>query len=147
MNAGEEHPPVMHTVEVPVPPAAAFAVFVERIGEWWPLRQFAVHDDAATAVIEPSPGGAVYEVTRGGLEAPWGSVVASDPPHVITIAWRLPSATPPTLLVVRMSEAGTGSLVTVEHSGWSTYGPAAGELRASYDEGWPAVLECFAAIV
>jgi uncharacterized protein YndB with AHSA1/START domain len=137
--------PVRKSVTVEAPVEHAFRVFTERIGEWWPVARDSVHGElAAEAGLEPRLGGAVFELWRDGREN-WGEVTAWEPPHRLVFTWhpglRLGESTE---VEVRFIPQGGSTLVELEHRGWEARGERAAEVRASYDGGWPGVLELYA---
>jgi uncharacterized protein YndB with AHSA1/START domain len=123
----------------------AFRVFTDEIGRWWPLASHSVFtEDAETAILEGRVGGRFYERSKGGEEAPWGTVTAWEPPHRIALMWH-PGRGEETAqeLEVRFSAEGGGTRVELVHSGWERLGDRAGEVRARYDTGWEPVLGSF----
>ena len=58
-TAGSADPnSVRKVVSVEAPPAIAWQVFTERMGEWWPLAMYKIGKaNAVDAVIEPRVGG------------------------------------------------------------------------------------------
>jgi uncharacterized protein YndB with AHSA1/START domain len=146
--------PVRRGVRIGVPVERAFAVFTERISEWWPV---ATHSRSAMeetgppravgALIEPRAGGRMVELRADGSEAPWGTVSVWDPPHRVTIAWRPNDEDhEPTEVDVTFTPDGDGTRVELVHSGWERLGAVRGrEARESYDTGWETVIADFAA--
>lgn len=137
--------PVVRTVHVEVSVDRAFHVFTEKLGEWWPFEVHSIYmDKAETAVIEPRPGGRVFERSVDGDESSWGEVVDYDPPGRIVLAWKPNSRpTPPTTVEVTFTPQGSGTNVVLTHTGWELLGDEADESRESYDEGWAPTLERF----
>jgi uncharacterized protein YndB with AHSA1/START domain len=120
----------------------AFRVFTEGIGGWWPVESHSVFaEDAETAILEGRVGGRLYERSRDGEEAVWGTVTAWEPPHRIALTWH-PGRGEETAqeLEVRFTAAGGGTRVELVHSGWERLGERAGEVRARYETGWEPVL-------
>jgi uncharacterized protein YndB with AHSA1/START domain len=147
--------PVRRAVHVAVPVERAFAVYTERISEWWPFAthsRAAMEDGAPQAVgarVEPREGGRMLELRADGSEAPWGTVAAWDPPHRLAIAWR-PNDDDhePTEVEVRFTPDGDGTRVELVHSGWERLGAERGrEGRESYETGWERVMADYAAHV
>jgi uncharacterized protein YndB with AHSA1/START domain len=139
--------PVRKSVVVDAPVEHAFRVFTERMGEWWPVERYSVHEELATeAGLEPGLGGAVFEVWRDGRET-WGEITLWEPPHRLAFTWR-PGLPPEeaTEVDVRFTAQGESTLVELEHRGWEARGDRAVEARAAYENGWPAVLERYAKV-
>jgi uncharacterized protein YndB with AHSA1/START domain len=134
--------PVRKSVVVAAPVERAFAVFTERIGEWWPLKTHSVRAELAeTAVLEPRLGGAIYETWREGRET-WGEIVVWEPPDRLVFTWS--PVAEPTEVEVRFTPQGDSTLVELEHRGWEARGAKAATIRDSYDEGWETVLGLYA---
>jgi hypothetical protein len=66
---------VRHSVTVPLAPEAAFELFAERFGDWWPKDSHHISDTpTAIAMLEPREGGRWYERAEDGSECDWGYV-------------------------------------------------------------------------
>jgi uncharacterized protein YndB with AHSA1/START domain len=142
MTATTELEPIVKTVEVDVPLAHAFEVFTERLGEWWPKKSLSIGEGKLTSVVvEPGPGGRIYERWEDGTEYGWATFTVWDPPHRFVMSWRPdPTPGPTTEVEVTFSPTTGGTLVELTHRGWEQLGDAAGEARQSYEGGWPIVL-------
>jgi uncharacterized protein YndB with AHSA1/START domain len=81
-------PDVHKAITVPAPVEQAFAVFVERPGEWLPPEHAFIRGESAV-VIEPLLGGRFYERGADGSEAVRGTVLAWEPPYRLTVTWRV----------------------------------------------------------
>lgn len=140
--------PVIRTVTVTVPPTKAFAVFTERIGQWWPLEIHGVfHEEAEGVVFEPHVGGHVFELSSSGESASWAEVMEYDPPRRLVLAWRPNRDRPaPTTIEVTFTPVDEGTKVELVHTGWERLGvrAVAQEARDSYNSGWPETLRRFA---
>ena len=137
--------PVRKSVTVNAPVEHAFAVFTERMGEWWPLSH-SVHEELAErAGLEPRLGGEIYELWRDGRE-PWGTITAWEPPHRLVYTWHPGhDVAEATEVEVRFTPRDDSTLVELEHRGWEARGARAAEIRERYDEGWDPVLERYVA--
>jgi uncharacterized protein YndB with AHSA1/START domain len=126
-NTERELEPVRQSVQVDCAPDEAFRLFTERIGEWWPLSSYSTggEDAAETCVIEPWPGGRVYERSRTGEEHDWGSVVDWDPPRHLRLRWD-PAGTGDSreAVAVEFEVERDGTRVTLTHSDWQAAGVA-----------------------
>ena len=135
-------PPVEKTIQVPLDIEAAFKLFTERLGEWWPLQTHSVaQQHAASCTMELRVGGRLFERTDTGEEHEWGIVQAFDPPDAIRFSW-YPGRTAETeqLVDVRFAPIAEGTELTLIHSGWECLGERAAELREQYQTGWDYVL-------
>lgn len=138
--------PIVRAVAVHADQATAFAVFTERIGDWWPL---ATHTPAETL----SRGlefrdGILVELQSTGAEQVWGTVTGWEPPGRLAFDWR-PSGGPTTQVVVDFEPVDGGTRVVLTHSGWEAYGDGARSMHDTYGEpsAWRLVLDLFAACV
>ncbi|MBZ5610685.1 MAG: SRPBCC domain-containing protein [Acidobacteriia bacterium] len=123
-EAERKHAPIRQSVRVDCPIEDAFRLFTERLAEWWPLAQYSIAgEEAENCVIEPWPGGRVFERSRSGEERDWGSVTAWDPPEHVQFTWNpgAPADRDQTVDVEFCVEAD-GTRVTLTHSGWDQAG-------------------------
>ena len=138
---------ISKSLTVHCPPAQAWALFTSGLGTWWPLDSHSVFGaQAVTCECEPHAGGRVYERTKAGGEALWGTVMLAEPCRRLLMTWH-PGRPPHTaqVLSVQFTATAGGTRVDLEHSGWETLGARAKETRAPYVTGWDEVLgRCFA---
>jgi uncharacterized protein YndB with AHSA1/START domain len=139
--------PIRRVITVDREPEAAFRLFAEDIGTWWPLRPHTPGEQRPEAVVlEPREDGLIYERLAGGKIAPWGRVLVWEPPHRLVLEWQPnPNAAAPTEVEVRFGPEGGGTCVELEHRGWEKLGDRAALARMEYDLGWDGVLGGFAA--
>ncbi len=135
---------VQKTVTVKRPIEDAFQVFTERIGSWWPTKQYSLgQEKVKTVLFETKAGGRIYEIQEDGTEADWAEVLEWDPPRRFVLAWNPienPDARPATEVEVRFTSEGEGTRVDVTHRGWERLGGGAAGARRGYDSGWDEVL-------
>lgn len=142
-SAEEQLAPVRKSIVVRRTPEEAFEIFTGRIGTWWPLAKFSIHQaDAVTCAIEPRVGGKVEEVSKNGERATWGTVRAWEPAKRFVMSWH-PGSDPetPTEVEVRFTEVPEGTRVELEHRDWIKLGARAEQTRGGYDQGWVEVFE------
>ena len=138
---------VRSSVTVKLPRDAAFRLFTERMGNWWPLATHSVfHAEAVNVTIEPVVGGRVYEATADGRTSDWGTITEWQPGERLAMTWHPGDESDlATLVEVTFSEAPDGGThVDLVHTGWEIHGATASEAAATYRSGWPWVLELFA---
>ena len=137
--------PLRYRFRVGCPVERAFELWTASAGVWWPMATHSVSGRRdSVLVIEPGPGGRVYERTAGGREFSWGTVVAWEPPARLVCEWLVGDT--PTELEVRFAADGeSGTVVVIEHRGWDRFGEAGGDRRDRNDRGWFGVLPLFAA--
>ncbi|MBI5276827.1 MAG: SRPBCC domain-containing protein [Burkholderiales bacterium] len=141
-------PPVDHTVNVPLPPADAFALFTQEMPKWWPLSTHSCGgDDANGVTFEPRVGGRVMEQTRTGRQHPWGTLLEWDPPRVLAMRWHPGQPEEQaTLLRVTFTARDRSTDVRIVHEGWEVRGESAAAVRQEYEKGWPLVMGQFAGV-
>jgi uncharacterized protein YndB with AHSA1/START domain len=133
--------PIEKSVFVDMPPEAAFRLFTDGAGSWWPLASHSVAgDDAVTCILEGRVGGRFYEVSRGGAQAEWGRVLAWEPPHRLVMSW-YPGRTPAdaTEVEVTFQAEGSGTRLALIHRGWERGVPDTARYEG-YVTGWDFVL-------
>ncbi len=135
--------PVRKHVVVGRRPEEAFEIFTERFGTWWPYRQFSINQaDTQSCAIDGRIGGLVYEVSRAGERAVWGTILEWDPPRRFVMSWH-PGRTPETAqeVEVRFTAVADGTRVDLEHRKWETLGADAARTKKDYQNGWAVVFE------
>ena len=135
-------PPVEKSLQVSLPVEAAFNLFTQGITTWWPLATHSVGlAEAESCHVEEHEGGRVYEIKKDGTEAPWGTVLAWEPPHRFMMSWH-PGRDENTAqeLEVRFETEGEGTRLELIHRGWEIFGDKAKETREGYVSGWDIVL-------
>ena len=154
MAAGRSAP-IRHSVTVRLPASAAFELFTQRIGDWWPLDEYsrAVNEPqyqglrATGLELDPRPGGGLRERLSDGRVLAWGEITSWDPPRRVAMAWRphdLPE--PPTELEVTFGAHADGTRIDVVHGGWERLSDGFREqLYEVYVRGWVRTLGLFAA--
>ena len=138
---------VRSSVTVKLPRDAAFRLFTERMGSWWPLATHSVfHAEAVAITIEPAVGGRVYEATADGRTSEWGTITEWQPGERLAMTWHPGDESDlATLVEVTFSEAPDGGThVDLLHTGWAVHGAEAAARAADYQQGWTALLEGFA---
>jgi uncharacterized protein YndB with AHSA1/START domain len=109
-------------LRVKAPPARAFAVFTEEIGDWWrPSGLFQTTPRApGRLAFEPGEGGRLTETLANGKVFEIGKVLAWEPPTRLVFSWRQ-AAFPPDLhteVEVIFEAVGEETRVSVEHRGF-----------------------------
>jgi uncharacterized protein YndB with AHSA1/START domain len=139
--------PVLRSVTVECTPEHAFRVFTEQVGDWWPLEKYSIYgEDVAGAWFEPGADGRIVERSKAGDESNWGEILIWEPPTRVAFTWHPGSAPdePSTEVELRFIAVGDATRVELEHRGWEALAKPE-ETRNGYDQGWPAVLEHYAA--
>jgi uncharacterized protein YndB with AHSA1/START domain len=141
--------PIRLSFEVAAPPDRAFDVWTARIGLWWPADHTVSGETNLTVVLEPGPGGRIYERTATGIEHDWGEVTVWEPPHRLTYLWHLrrDRADATEVEITFAPHGSAGTLVHIEHRGWDVLGAAGEEQRDRNHGGWATLLPCYVAAV
>jgi uncharacterized protein YndB with AHSA1/START domain len=141
--------PVRLSFEVACRPDHAFEVWTGRIGQWWPVDHTVSGEPGVAVVLEPRPGGRIFERTTGGVEHDWGEVTAWEPPNRFVYLWHLRSdRADATEVEVRFLDRGDATtLVEIEHRGWEVLGAGAESWRDRNLGGWTTLLPHFMAAV
>jgi uncharacterized protein YndB with AHSA1/START domain len=132
-------------IRVDANPETAFDVFTGRIGDWWPLEHYSVFGREATVAFE---GDRIVERSPNGEETVWGEVLDFEVAGRVRFTWH-PGRTgdeEPTEVEVTFASDGDGTLVTLVHGGWDRLSEERRAGRVDYDNGWPLVLERYAAL-
>jgi uncharacterized protein YndB with AHSA1/START domain len=147
--------PVRVPVVVQGDPAAAFELFGEGFGGWWP-REYTWGRDALEWIgLEPRTGGRCYERGPHEFHSDWGRVLAWEPPRRVVIAWQISPRREPEPDPARASEVEVrfeangagGTRVTLVHRQFERHGEGAAGYRDAMasDQGWPWILRRYAA--
>jgi uncharacterized protein YndB with AHSA1/START domain len=140
------------SVWVPNEPAAAFALFTERMSDWWPIEHSIGSAPRVAVVLEPHEGGRWYERGADGSECQWGQVARWAPPGLLVLLWQIGASwkfDPEMRTEVEISfteDPSGGTTVALRHRHLERYGEQAEVMRAAFDsrDGWPGMLARFA---
>lgn len=135
-------PPIRRELLVDATPATAFELFTRDIGLWWPLERFSVYGADATVAFEGD--GRILERSPDGATNVWGEVMAWHPPRLLRFTWHPGDRPAPSTVTVTFEPRHNRTLVTLEHTGWESFAQP-DVARGEYEQGWPAVVERFAA--
>jgi uncharacterized protein YndB with AHSA1/START domain len=118
------------SVLVRVDPPVAFRVFTEEIDGWWRrgLKYRVGGGRRGFLHLEPGVGGRLFEsfdTPAGTKVIETGRVTAWEPPSRLVFDWRAANfaSAERTEVEVRFEPSPSGTLVTVEHRGWSRIRP------------------------
>jgi uncharacterized protein YndB with AHSA1/START domain len=153
---------VSKSVRVKAPIERAFSVFVEQMETWWPATHHIGKTPFEAIFVEPRVGGRWYERDVEGKHADWGTVLAWDPPHLVTFSWHVgpghdspewvcdPDIAKASEVQIRFTAEAPGiTLVELEHSKLERHGEGYEQLRALFDGpgAWSGILALFAKTV
>jgi len=121
----------------------AFRVWTERFATWWPLGHTVSASARTRVVLEPRPGGRIYEVGPDGAEIEWGEVTTWDPPHRFGYLWHLRrDRADATDVDIRFHEGEEPERCRLEivHTGWERLGADGPAWRDANRGGWRGLL-------
>ena len=139
--------PIRLTFDVVCPADHAFEVWTDRIGRWWPKDHTVTEEADLSVILEPRPGGRIYERTANGTEHDWGEVTIWDPPERLGYTWHLKrDRSDATEVEIRfVDEGGATTRVEIEHRGWERLGADAEIWRERNGGGWASLLPHYVA--
>jgi len=142
----EEFTPLVKTIVVPWTPEAAFKRWTTDISTWWPTKTHSVGQQKVKHLVFGSAvGERCYEVWHDGTEKEWGRITAWDPPRRVRYTW-YPDRTAESSqdIEVRFEPEGSGTRLTLTHTGWERLGKEARKARRGYPIGWAYVMQLYA---
>ncbi len=154
-RTAETAPPavVRKNVRVQAPIERAFSVFVEQMETWWPAHHHIGANAFQSIFVEPRAGGRWYERDTQGNQCDWGTVIAWNPPHKVSLSWHLgpdwkfnPDLALASEIEIRFTPDGPFTLVELEHRGIERHGEGYEQLVAALNspDAWTATLAAFA---
>ena len=127
--------------DVAAPTQHAFEMWTARIDLWWPRGHTVSRDQAAAIVLEPRPGGRIFERTPDGAEHPWGEVLEWEPPNRLVYLWHLMfDRSQATEVEVTFTDRGDATAVRIRQTGFERLGAAGAARRERTRAGWQAVV-------
>lgn len=148
---------VRTSVVVDAPAERAFDVFVHEMASWWHPDHHLLSGELAEMVVEPRPGGRIFDRGVDGTECQWASVLAYEPPRRFTFSWNIsarwevePDPAKASEVEVRFIPEGPGRThVELEHRHLERHGDGWEGMRDAVGapDGWPDGLSRYAAHV
>lgn len=137
--------PIRKSVTVPLRPDAAFRLFTEDMGGWWPGETHSVSAAAGerprAIAVTPGAGGHITEETHDGRRARWATVTVYEPGARFAFDWYVGrDETEATQVEVTFTPVEQGTRVDLVHDGFDRRGATAASARVSYQAGWDMVL-------
>ena len=140
--------PIVKTIDVPCSREKAFGIFVNGMGDWWPLDKRSMSmmhggQPAKSLRVDPRQGGRIVETGHDDTEYHWGTIRTFDPHGLIGMDFHM--GLPPenaSLVEVRftaLDEARTR--VELSHGNWEVFGDMAEMMRGGYGSGWAIIFE------
>ncbi len=148
---------VRREVVVDVPIDKAFALFVERFGDFKPKEHNLLGAEIVETRFEARVGGHIYDRAADGSECRWARVLAYEPPTRVVFSWDI---SPRWHLEADPSHASEVEVrfvavrpeqtrVELEHRNLDRHGPGWESVRdgVGEDGGWPLYLARYADLV
>jgi hypothetical protein len=130
---------IVKSVILPLPPVAAFELFTQKIGEWWPPDRR--HTQDSTSEIFLLESGRFYERARDGREVELGHVRSWDFPSRILLDFFIAtSPEQPTEVEITFAAAGQDTQVTVMHGPKPSSEALWTERAPRYERSWGVML-------
>jgi uncharacterized protein YndB with AHSA1/START domain len=134
---------MVKSLVLPLAPAAAFELFTQRIGAWWPADRRHTQDPASDIFL--LPGGRFYERARDGREVDLGRVQSWDAPRRIVFDFYIATGPEkPTEVEVTFAAEEGGTRVTVTHRPKPESEALWEERAPRYAQSWDLVLAALA---
>jgi len=150
-------PVVRRQITVPAPIEDAFAVFVERFGDFKPPEHNLLGAPIAQTEFQPWVGGYILDRGIDGAECRWARVLAYQPPDRIVFSWDIgptwhiepDHALTSEVEVTFHAEAPERTRVELEHRHLDRHGPGWPSVAGgiSGDNGWPLYLARYADLI
>jgi uncharacterized protein YndB with AHSA1/START domain len=134
---------MIKSVLLPLAPLAAFELFTQKIGEWWPADRRHTKDPASEIFLLQS--GRFYERARDGHEVELGTVRSWELPHRILLDFFIATGPgKPTEVEITFLPQEGGTRVTVTHRSKPVSEDVWTERAPRYERSWDVVLAAFA---
>jgi activator of Hsp90 ATPase-like protein len=133
---------IVKSVVLPLAPNAAFELFTQKIGEWWPADRR--HTQDPTSEIFLLESGRFYERARGGREVELGYVRSWELPRRILLDFFIATGPErPTEVEITFVAQEGGTHVTVIHRPKPASAELWTERAPRYERSWDVVLAAF----
>jgi hypothetical protein len=130
---------MVKSVTLPLAPAAAFDLFTQKIGEWWPPDRRHTQDPRSEIFLLAT--GRFYERARDGREVELGCVRSWDIPNRILLDFFIATSPErPTEVEIAFAARGAGTEVTVMHRPKPSSEALWSERAPRYSRSWDVVL-------
>lgn len=132
------------SVLLPCAPGRAFALFTDRVSDWWPADRRHTRDPRSELFLTAS--GRFWERARDGHEVDLGRVRVWEPPHRLILDFYVGTdAAHPTEVEVSFTAEGAGTRVAVTHRPTARSEALWKQRAAKFERSWEVVLAALAA--
>jgi len=140
---------IRKSVTVPLRPDAAFRLFTDGFGDWWPAARGTRPDSRPAANgntprklrVTPGKGGHIEETKPDGEVARWGTIVRWQPGATLGIAWYLGMPEDEASEVwITFTPVDSGTRVDLTHTG---VGQNTAPQMSDCSKGWSGQLDLF----
>ena len=148
---------VRHQIVVDIAIERAFAVFVERFGDFKPPEHNLLGAELAETRFEPKVGGHIFDRAADGSECRWARVLAYEPPDLVVFSWDISpqwqlesdERNASEVEVRFIAETPARTRLELEHRHFDRHGPGGESLRGAVDgdAGWPLYLARYGNLV
>ena len=148
---------VRRQIVVETPIDRAFAVFVDRFGDFKPPEHNLLGAEIVESRFEPRVGGHLYDRAADGTECRWGRVLAYEPPNRVVFSWDIgptwqletDEGNASEVEVRFVAETPERTRVELEHRKLDRHGPGWESLRdgVADEGGWPLYLARYGDVV
>lgn len=148
---------VRHQIVVPISIERAFAVFVERFGDFKPPEHNLLGAEITETRFEPKVGGHIYDRAADGSECRWARILAYEPPERVVFSWDISpqwkldadERNASEVEVRFIAEAPERTRLELEHRHLDRHGSGWESLQEGVDGqgGWPLYLARYADLV
>ncbi|MBN8293373.1 SRPBCC domain-containing protein [Rhodobacter sp. NTK016B] len=123
---------ITHSIDVPVPPERAWALFVHHFPDWWPREHCFCGEAALDTVFIDLDKAQWGEITRSGDRDLWGAVLLADAGRSLSLGWQMDATVSPwvpepdparaSVIDITFAKHPDGTRVTLRHHGFSRQG-------------------------
>jgi uncharacterized protein YndB with AHSA1/START domain len=148
---------VRHQIVVPISIERAFAVFVERFGDFKPPDHNLLGAEITETRFEPKVGGHIYDRAADGSECRWARILAYEPPDRVVFSWDISprwqletdESNASEVEVTFIAETSERTRLELEHRHLNRHGSGWESLQEGVDgdAGWPLYLARYADLV
>jgi hypothetical protein len=133
---------MVKSVTLPLAPPAAFALFTQKISEWWPPERRHTKDPSSKIFLLEN--GRFYERAGDGHEVELGRVRSWELPRRILLDFFIATGSEkPTEVEITFAALDSGTRVTVTHRPKPESAGLWSERAPRYAQSWDSVLAAF----